>query len=104
MRKEILDRIHDVHPRITKSRERAKQGISEDIQRMVSECRLCLEIRPTQPSETLVPTELPDRSFQKVAIHICELNKETYLVSVDYYSRYFDINKLHNITAIFSEC
>ncbi|GFS26222.1 Pol polyprotein [Elysia marginata] len=104
MRKEILDRIHDGHPGITKSRERAKQAvrwpeISKDIQRMVAVCRHCLEIRPTQPSEPLIPTELPDRPFQKVAIDICELNKETYLVSVDYYSRYIDINKLHNITA-----
>ncbi|GFR71336.1 Pol polyprotein [Elysia marginata] len=95
MRKEILDRIHDGHPGITKSRKRAKQavwwpGISKDIQRMVAECRHCLEheIRQTQPSEPLIPTELPDRPFQKVAIDICELNRETYLESVDYYFRY----------------
>ncbi|GFS23691.1 hypothetical protein ElyMa_001645900 [Elysia marginata] len=75
MRKEILDRIHDGHPGITKSRQRVKQAvwwprISKDIQRMVAECRHCLEIRPIQPSEPLIPTELPHHPFQKVAIDI----------------------------------
>ncbi|GFO02434.1 Pol polyprotein [Plakobranchus ocellatus] len=104
MRKEILNRIHDGHPGISKSRESAKQavwwpGISRDIQQMVAKCRHCLERSPTQQKEQLMTSELPDRPFQKVAVDICELNHETYLVSVDYYSRYIDINKLSNITS-----
>ncbi|GFO14288.1 Pol polyprotein [Plakobranchus ocellatus] len=104
MRKEILNRIHDGHPGISKSRERAKQavwwpGISKDIQQMVAGCRHCLEKSPIQQKEPLMTSELPDRPFQKVAVDICELNRETYLVSVDYYSRYIDINKLSNITS-----
>ena len=104
MRKEILSKIHDGHPGITKSRGRAKQavwwtGISKDIQQMVSQCRHCLEKSAAQQKEPLMTSELPDRPFQKIAVDICELNRETYLVSVDYYSRYIDINKLNSITS-----
>ncbi|GFO25113.1 Pol polyprotein [Plakobranchus ocellatus] len=66
---------------------------------MVAECTHCLEKSPTQQKEPLMTSELPDRPFQKVAVDICELNHETYLISVDYYSRYIDINKLSNITS-----
>ena len=44
-------------------------------------------------------SKLPDRPFQKIAVDICELNRETYLVTVDYYSRYIDINQLNSITS-----
>ena len=102
--REILSKIHDVHPGITKSRERAKQavwwtGISKDIQQMVSQCRHCLEKSAIQQKEQLMTSKVPDRPFQKIAVDICELNRETYLVSVDYYSRYIDINKLNSITS-----
>ena len=99
-----MSKIHDGHPGITKSRGRAKQavwwtGISKDIQQMVSQCRHCLEKSATQQKEPLMTSELSDHPFRKISVDICELNRKTYLVSVDYYSRYIDINNLNSITS-----
>ena len=96
MRKEILQRIHDGHLGVTKCRERANQGvwwpgISKDIKDLVAACRHCLEKRPAQPSEPLITSSLPERPFQCIAVDICELKGQNYLISVDYYSRYIDI-------------
>ena len=40
-----------------------------------------------------MPTEMPERPFQKVRVDLFEFNKKTYLLIVDYFSR-FPIVKL----------
>ena len=103
--REILSKIHDVHPGHPPSPEDAlnKQyggQVSLKIySRWVSQYRHCLEKSAIQQKEQLMTSKVPDRPFQKIAVDICELNRETYLVSVDYYSRYIDINKLNSITS-----
>ena len=104
MRKEILERIHDGHMGITKCRERANQSVwwplvSKDIQDRVATCGHCLEKRPSQAREPMLPSSLPDRPFQKVGVDLCEFRGLQYLVIVDYYSRYTDLEHLPNITS-----
>ena len=56
LRSEVLDRIHDGHRGVAKSRERANMvvwwpGISRDIQNKVSACEFCQENLPSQRKE-----------------------------------------------------
>ena len=104
MRKEILDRIHDGHLGITKCRERANQGVwwpklSKQIQDRVAMCKLCMQKKPAQQSEPLLPSTLPDRPFQRIGVDLCELKGKHFLVSVDYFSRYIDILPLQSLTS-----
>ena len=73
MRKEILGRIHEGHFGISKCRGRAKQSvwwhsISQEEKDIVSKCKHRIEKKPTQRKEPLLPSELPDRPFQKVGV------------------------------------
>ncbi|PVD27865.1 hypothetical protein C0Q70_10440 [Pomacea canaliculata] len=93
---DILKRIHEGHLGITKCRDRAKAavwwpGINGRIKRIVEECRHCQEKKPTQSKEPLIPTELPQRVFQKCAADLLEFKGQSYLVFVDYYSRFIDL-------------
>ena len=89
---------------VAKCRERATQSvwwprIGKDIKSRVASCRHCLEKQPSQASEPLLPSTLPDRPFQKVGIDICEFRNKHYLVQVDYYSRYIDVTYLPSLTS-----
>ena len=103
LRNDILKRIHTGHLGIAKCRERARQGVwwpglSAELEKLVNNCTECCKARIQSP-EPLCPSPLPDLPFQKVASDLFELNGRTYLLLVDYYSRYVEIAKLSGTTA-----
>uniref|UniRef100_A0A9J8CHS5 Gypsy retrotransposon integrase-like protein 1 n=1 Tax=Cyprinus carpio carpio TaxID=630221 RepID=A0A9J8CHS5_CYPCA len=103
MRSDILQRLHSGHQGIVKCRKRARcsvwwPGLSQEIQQLVNSCKDCLESRPTQRKEPLLTTPLPDRPWERIGADICEVNKQHYLVVVDYFSRYTDIAHLQNLS------
>ena len=61
-------------------------------------CRQCSRERVNRP-ETLIPTAFPERPWQKVASDLFELNKQMYIIVVDYYSRFFEVAKLSQTSA-----
>ena len=103
LRQEVLQRIHEGHMGVNKCREKAQQAvwwphIGQDIKDYVSKCRFCLEKLPSQTKQPLLPSTLPERPFQRIAMDICEYKNAHFLISVDYYSRYIDISHLSNMT------
>ena len=104
MRELILDKIHDGHQGLAKCRQRANQAVwwprmSGDIDTKVQQCEFCRENKSTQRREPLLPSELPSRPWEKVAIDLCEFKKQNYLVVSDYYSRYLEILHMPTTTS-----
>ncbi|KAK9505779.1 hypothetical protein O3M35_009763 [Rhynocoris fuscipes] len=62
-----------------------------DIQGYIERCDKCNTFQREKISEPLMPTELPEYPFQKIALDICEYEKHLYLVLEDYFSRWLDI-------------
>ncbi|XP_046408442.1 uncharacterized protein K02A2.6-like [Ischnura elegans] len=103
LRREMLDRLHKGHLGIGKCRERARDaiwwpGISADIQNAVEKCEECLERRP-QPVEPLMPTAVPERPWMMVGMDILTVRNQSFLVVVDYFSRYPEVTRLTSTTA-----
>ena len=103
MRPSILEKIHEGHQGITKCRERAKQsvwwpGLSKQIEDLVESCDRCAKERVNQ-AEPMIPSDVPERPWQKVGSDLFELNGSPYLLVVDYLSAFVEISKLSSTTS-----
>lgn len=101
LRLEILDRVHQAHQGIEKCRARARKSVwwplmSSQIKEMVSACMTCRKLSPT-PVEPLCPSTLPDRPWSRLGADLFELEKSTYLLIVDYYSRWIEVRRLSSL-------
>jgi len=104
MRNEMLSQLHANHFGIIKTQQRAKTilfwpGINEEIKKYVSTCKKCMKYQSNNVKEPLILRELPDLPFQKVASDILEFGGHSYLVIIDYFSKWLEIIDLPSKTA-----
>ena len=98
LRLSILDQLHSGHQGVTKCRARAQQtvwwpGLGSQIQDLVRNCSKCRQSRH-QPPEPLITSEFPKLPWEKVATDLFHFNSATYLLIVDYFSRFIEVAKL----------
>ena len=94
----MLDCIHEGHQGVTKCRQRAKSSIwwpalSRQLEDMVQSCRKIVEQR-VQLLEPLISTNVPDRPWQVLGTDLFTLKGRTYLLVIDYRSRYVEVSAL----------
>lgn len=100
---EMLNAIHEGHLGITKCQGRAAYSvwwplITKQIEAMVNRCHTCAKLRPER-KEPLMPLSFPDTPWTRLGTDLFELDRKTYLVVVDYTSRWFEVRQLHSVTA-----
>ena len=101
LRTEMLGSIHTGHLGLNKCQEQAKisvwwSKISQEIDDFIKRCEFCNCHRAANPNESLKPTPLLVRPWQKVGTDILNLDGEYYL---DYFSHYLEIVKLTPLTS-----
>uniref|UniRef100_A0A8C6KCM5 Gypsy retrotransposon integrase-like protein 1 n=1 Tax=Nothobranchius furzeri TaxID=105023 RepID=A0A8C6KCM5_NOTFU len=104
LRNNMLERIHTGHVGIERSKQRARAalfwtGMGRDINATVENCFICQERCAANPKEPLIPHQIPERPWQVVASDRFTWRGRDYLVVVDYYSRYFEVERLFSTTA-----
>ena len=103
MRMEMLERLHEGHLGITKCRGLATSsmwwpGIGAAIGEMVSRCTACAKHRPVC-LEPLLPSEFPKRPWERLAMDLFEFDGQTFLLVVDYYSRWIEVKHMPTQTS-----
>ena len=104
LREMMLDKLHVGHFGELKTKQRARDilfwpDMNADIERKVAECQICAKHRTSNPKEPMKPHEIPTRAWQKVASDLFLWNNRNFLVTVDYFSRWFEIDELTSTTA-----
>lgn len=104
LRKYVINKLHETHLGITKTKARAKQlfyfpGINSHIENYILSCPVCLKFSKSKIKEPMLAHDIPDIPFYKVAMDIAEVGGQNYLIVVDYYSRWIEILKIKNKTS-----
>jgi hypothetical protein len=100
----MKQKVHAGHTGINSCLRRARTyifwpGMSSEIRQYVENCSTCASLQPKQQQEPLKLHEVPDRPWQKVGTDLLTLNSRNYLITVDYYSQYFEVDFLQETTS-----
>ena len=104
---EILKLIHEGHLGLTKCKLRAKEtvywpGLNDQLEKLVLYCQLCLKYLQSKCKQSpgmSLGQEIPVFLWTKIATDIFHFEGDSYLLLVDYTSRYPIIHKLTSMTA-----
>uniref|UniRef100_A0A669EUY2 Gypsy retrotransposon integrase-like protein 1 n=1 Tax=Oreochromis niloticus TaxID=8128 RepID=A0A669EUY2_ORENI len=96
--------MHRGHPGVEATKRRARGIVfwpfmSRDIEQTVTSCSVCNSTKPHQQKEPLHLHDVPDLPWSTVATDIFEWHCQHYLVVVDSYSGWFEIDLLKDLTS-----
>ena len=99
-----LKEIHRSHIGIGGCLRRAREllywpRMNAEVKDYVSMCSVCQSYQPEQCRQTLQPHEMPSHPWSKVGADIFELGPQQFLIMVDYWSSYFEVQELKRITS-----
>lgn len=98
-----LQELHKGHPGMESTKRRARDSvfwliINSDIENKVKSCSIYNSLKPHQQKQPLKLHQTPDLPWSITATDIFEWDNCHYLVLVDLYSGWFEIDKLENLT------
>ena len=99
LQQHMLSIIHESHLGIVKCKQRVREvlywpAMYSDIEETVKNCTKCAEFQRKQPSEPLMPSQTPELPFSEVGTDLFEFECKTYLLTVDYYSKFIEVDHL----------
>ena len=100
---ETLCKIHHGHQGIERCRLRVMTsvwwpGVSSKMEDFIKQCSTCMKLTPPV-REPILSSILPKYPWERVGTDIFQLNKHTYLLIVDYFSRYPEVIRLTTTTS-----
>ena len=104
LRQEMLTKIHKAHQGADSSIRRAREtlfwpAMSAAIRHACSTCGLYAQYKAERPTEPMQSQEIPQLPWERISVDLFQLDGKQYLVSVDHYSDFIDIDLLRNTSA-----
>ena len=66
--------------------------MKSDIKDFTSKCEACASYSTRQQKETLISYDVPDHPRTKISTDPFDLDHKSYMVTIDYYSGFFEID------------
>ena len=101
---DITKRLHSAHMGYNSMIRRARSlvywpSMSRDIKQVVDTCAPCQELRPHNQKETLKIQDDGNGPWDKVSSDLFEIDGRQYLVVVDHFSNFIEIDSLQSTTS-----
>ncbi|XP_051794266.1 uncharacterized protein LOC127530799 [Acanthochromis polyacanthus] len=105
LQKDITQRIHSSHLGTEGCLRRARDcvywhGMNDHIKKHVAKCDTCRSVDIKQQKETLQPHEIITRPWAKVGTDLFTFDNKDYLLTVDYYSNFWEVDYLPDTKSI----
>lgn len=104
LRKEMLKRLHSAHLGYHSMVRRARNkifwiGINQDIRQVANSCETCEQRKPRNQKQPLRQHNDGKGPWDKVATDLFKIEDKSYLIVIDYYSNYIELDKLTTTTS-----
>lgn len=106
LRAEVMRKLHQSHIGAEGCLRRAREcvywpGMNSEIKDLVSKCDTCRTYEPSQQKETLISHETPNRPWSVVGVDLFQspVSNDQYLITVDYFSNFFEIDRLETTSS-----
>jgi transposase InsO family protein len=104
MRADMKVKLHHNHSGIQATLRRAREicywpGMNKDIEEVIAKCNICAQYQAANQKEPLMSSPVPTRPWESIATDLFELRSKDYLVTVDYYSNFIEVDRLYSKTS-----
>ncbi|UYV62250.1 K02A2.6-like [Cordylochernes scorpioides] len=104
LRAEMIMKTHQGHIGINSSMRRARDnifwpGMNAKIGQEIENCSICLSNSQNQVREPMKSHKIPNYPWERISLDIFEIFKQNYLIIVDHYSDFFEVECLENTTS-----
>ena len=104
LRKDMKRKLHASHFGAESCLRRARETIfwpnmNAELKEMIETCETCLKYETSHQKESLIPHEVLSRPWEQVGVDLFELNKKDYMITVNYYSNFGEIDRLTSTTS-----
>ena len=101
LQRDMLQRIYASHLGIDGCQRRARECLywprmSSEVKDYVQQCDVCRSMDSMPQKEPLQPHDVPSRRWAKVAADLFHLNGQQYLLIVDYFSGFWEVEPLQS--------
>ena len=74
-------------------------NMTKDLRDTVNNCQPCQALRPANRKEPLLQHEIGEKPWEKIGMDLFEIENRSYLVMVDYFSNFTEVDYLPNPTS-----
>ena len=104
LRESMKTKIHSSHMGAEACLRRAREcifwpGMSAEMKQLVESCEICRQYESAQPRETMRSQDPPTRPWERIATDLFSYQGKEFLITVDYYSNFWEIDHLPSPTA-----
>lgn len=105
LRAKVLEELHEVHPGVVRMKALARSyvwwpGIDQDVESTVKHCQTCQTSQSRPAAAVAHPWEFPTRPWERLHMdHAGPMNGNTYLIVVDSYSKWPEIERVKSTDA-----